>query len=238
MACQRTELARWIARAATAALLAPGAALAGLAGVCRPGGERGAGSAAIHRCDGGRMHPHGFVPFQRQTALARHRDQVLNGMTGRDFQIAVRRPEKIETLVLAIDQHSRRRVGLHDQPLAKVGQGRRAQPFLFLILTPGRPGSVGGANQRAELAWSAPTYAPIDAIRFGDRLEATVDITDRFGAADMAQIAVSQEQCRKAVDGLGAQEGFGDKLDGVGRAAIQQQIVAAVAVFRFLGGGG
>jgi hypothetical protein len=52
------------------------------------------------------------------------------------------------------------------------------------------------------------------------------EIGDQFGAADVAQIAVGEEQGRQAVDALGAEERFGEGLDGIGRAAIHQQIVS------------
>ena len=51
------------------------------------------------------------------------------------------------------------------------------------------------------------------------------EIGHQFGAADVAQIAVGEEQGRQAVDPLRAEERFGEELDGVGRAAINQQVV-------------
>ena len=46
-----------------------------------------------------------------------------------DLQIAVRRPEVIETLVLAVDQHRGRRIGLEQHPLGEIAEsGAGAAP--------------------------------------------------------------------------------------------------------------
>ena len=50
---------------------------------------------------------------------------------------------------------------------------------------------------------------------------------ERFGAADLAQVAVRQREAGQAVDALSAQKGFRHPLDRGGIAAIDQQIVPA-----------
>ena len=50
--------------------------------------------------------------FPRPSLFARHREQVMRRKTRRHPQIAVRRSQGIEALMLAADQYRRRRVGL------------------------------------------------------------------------------------------------------------------------------
>ena len=64
--------------------------------------------------------------------LARHGEQIVRRMPRRHAQIAVRRPQGIEAFVLAVDQHGGRRIGLHHQPAAELGERGLARGRLAL----------------------------------------------------------------------------------------------------------
>ena len=129
-----------------------------------------------------------------RTPVARHGEQIVDRVSRRDPQIAVRRPHEMQAFILAIDQYRRRAHRLHHQALAKLRQGRWRAWILGPVpraarsdgspsmAAPGRPSSTGPAA--ADMA--------IKPLRLGDQLEAAVAIPDGLRTAQQQNAAFAQ----------------------------------------------
>ncbi len=143
-----------------------------------------------------------------RVVLTRHGEQIVRGVSRRHAQIAVCRSQGIEALVLAVDQHRRRRIGLHHQPPAKLGESGLARGRLALPRARGDSHAVTAAHGKAEFSRPAATDVPIEPLRLGDHLEAAVGVADRLRAAKKQNAALAQREMEKRDDlrlRLGAQ---------------------------------
>ena len=109
-----------------------------------------------------------------------HRKQVAGKFAGWDLQIAFCGPQRIETFVLAVNEHSGGPMflehGLAEQlrtrSLARQGPSSRQLGC--------GPRAFPGIEGKADLSWPAADDVTIDALRFHVRLEDVVKTGDRF----------------------------------------------------------
>ena len=95
-------------------------------------------------------------------------------------------------------------------------------PAAQLVVAADRPQLLGRA---AVVLENLPVNGRAEADGADAELLDREEIGGQFRPADVAQIAVGEDQSRQAVDALGAKERFGDGLHGIGRAAVDQQVV-------------
>ena len=110
------------------------------------------------------------------SVLTHHCEQIVRGMPVRHAHVTVCRSQQIKALVLAVDQDRRRRIGLHHQPSAKVGESSLVREQLALsrarvTCTPSPP-----HMEKPSSPWPAVTDVPIQPLLLGDYFEAIVGV--------------------------------------------------------------
>ena len=130
----------------------------------------------------------------RAHALARHRDQIIDGAARYDLEITIHGPLEVETFEFAVDQHRGGTIGVQHHPSTKLGKldlarrrGRRAG-------TRAQAGAVGGVRRQGEIARPGAADATVNALRLGNGDEPAVGDADRLGVADEQKSAFAQRE--------------------------------------------
>ena len=122
------------------------------------------------------------------------------GWPGATRKIAIGRSQGIQTFVLAVDQHRRRRISLHHQPPAEFGEGGLARGRMALARARAGSRAVAGAQRKAEFARPAAADVPVDPLRLGDHFETAVDVAHRLRAAEQKNAALAQRKMEERDD--------------------------------------
>ena len=93
--------------------------------------------------------------------------------------------------MLRVDQDRSRRMGLNDQRPAEFGQSRPPRQWPDFLGALGKPDRVDGPGKDIGVGTSV-SGAPVDAVRFGDRLEAAVGVSGRLRIAEKQEPAVTK----------------------------------------------